>query len=830
MPRTFGKCRAILALKVVPAEFAAYLALTLTAMVLALTLLVSQAHAASEESSAVDTLDTDLGATESDIDPSAPSQTGATERRAGGLTLEGLIYRRSDLETVPFTKQGGSDGTPWVLVDSSELDGDTYSPGIRASLQGTVLDQPIELSAFFVTPFSLDLTQLGLNQSATDMVYFPPPIIGNGIDGLPNSDNSYGIIAHHETKLFGAEANLVEPLGIPALVLGARAIYFGEHLSTTAIKRAVDVPPSDPANTQRDHAGVRIDNQLIGVQLGLQHMFDIGDVMRIGGSVKGGLYQNFVDRNMTLVAENRLDRSWEGNTNDSVFAQGIEFNPRIEFKLAEGTYLTAAGQFLWLNNVATALPHYANVGNPDDHDVRADDDVFFYGGSLGLTILLDGSSPTSNSLSPFAHGAPSSSAIEPDDLDERVAALEETTAHKGNSKVSLSVHGWINRMLLAWDDGVEKDVYVVDNVASRSRIGFYGAAQIARGWSAGYLLQIGLDDTASNDVSQLTAAGDQQVQVRHSAWWVRNNQLGTLTMGHTSTATDNIILKDVGGIMPGAANLATVGGGFWLRRADFYGQGDDGLIISGAFTTPLNDIIAGASVDTLRRNVVRYDAPRISGQWGNIDLSAAWGEDDFYDFAVEHGINYNDWKFRFGAGYLHNLDEGTGDGRRDREEYKGSASLLHIPTGLFATAAYVRRTFHGSNTSQQVTFGENVVEILDPNRPNRPPIDYLYTASGLRRAYWSIGDTSIYGEYAQVWDSVKGMREAGLLGVTDSRVMMLGAAICQDIDDAGMDVYAGVRVYSIDTEGIRTRSGVSYVSPVPLTDFMFAYAGTRIKF
>ncbi len=65
----------------------------------------------------------------------------------------------------------------------------------------------------------------------------------------------------------------------------------------------------------------------------------------------------------------------------------MEINPRVEFKLGEGTYLTAAGQFLWLNNVSTALPHYGTISDLDgDRDVRANEDVYFYGGSLGLTI------------------------------------------------------------------------------------------------------------------------------------------------------------------------------------------------------------------------------------------------------------------------------------------------------------------------------------------------------------------------------------------------------------------------------------------------------------
>ena len=213
----------------------------------------------------------------------------------------------------------------------------------------------------------------------------------------------------------------------------------------------------------------------------------------------------------------------------------------------------------------------------------------------------------------------------------------------------------------------------------------------------------------------------------------------------------------------------------------------------------------------------------------------AWGDDDFYDVAVEHSINYNDFRFRFGAGYLHDTTEGRPGGRRDRKEYKGSASLLHIPTGLFGTAAYVQRTFHGWETfgqagTPQATFGENTAGRVTPPGTNRPPLDYLYTAFGLRRQYWALGDTSIYGEYAQVNDAITGLLEAGLSEVTDSTLEMYGAAISQDVDSAGMDIYAGVRVYDFDTRGVRARGTGGDLTPVPLTDLMFAYAGTRIKF
>lgn len=813
-------------------------AVLIAASVVALSLWLSAARADGGDVKESDTVASDntvVGDDGDAVDGDPASIAAKYEPRAAKgapFTIEGLVLARDKIGNFPLTTLGDGGPTTFVKFDSSELEGDDFAPGIRGTLQGSIFDQAIELSAFYINPIGIERTKFDLGQgnanpADTDMIYDNAP--GADVSSV-NSDDIYGLVAHHETALYGAEVNAIRPFGIPGLLVGARGIFFGETFSTTTIDTPNDVPGG--SSTARDHVTIGTDNRLVGLQLGLQHMFDLSDGLRVGGSIKAGLYNNYVDRNRTFLSENRPDlRSFERNDSDNVFAQAVEFNPRIELKLSDSVFLTAAGTFMWLNNVSTALPHYRTVTDLNgDHDVRANDDVFFYGGSLGLTFQLDAPSAASGGLLASTDEAPFATE---EDIDDRLAALEDGAALKGNRKFSLEISGSINRMFLAWDDGEDQDVYVVDNTAARSRFEFRGAVKIARGWSAGYILSVGLDDTAANDVDQFTAHGEEQIETRHSAWWVRNNQLGTMTVGYTSTATDNIIHKDVGGIMAGAANIATIGGSFLVRRAGFYEQGDDALVNSGAFTTTLNDFSAGASVDTLRRNNIRYDAPRISSQWGNFDASVAWGEDDFWDAALEYGINYNDWKFRFGAGYLHDTDEGgRANSSRDREEYKGSASLLHIPSGLFGTVAYVHRMFNGFDAATpQAVFGENTVGLVTPPGSNRPPIDYLYTAAGMRRGYWSIGDTSVYGEFARVDDAITGLREAGLREVTDSTLTMVGAAVSQDITAAGMDVYAGFRVYSFETEGVQLRSNVpTPTSPVPLTDLVFGYAGTRIRF
>ena len=95
------------------------------------------------------------------------------------------------------------------------------------------------------------------------------------------------------------------------------------------------------------------------------------------------------------------------------------------------------------------------------------------------------------------------------DLEERVAELEATTARKGNRKVSLTISGWVNEAVFWWDDGTEKNVYVGTNSIEQSRFRFLGEAKIDKDWSAGYILEIGIQGYPSNQWNQLLAKLDK---------------------------------------------------------------------------------------------------------------------------------------------------------------------------------------------------------------------------------------------------------------------------------------------------------------------------------
>src|SRR6185437_11283015 len=136
-------------------------------------------------------------------------------------------------------------------------------------------------------------------------------------------------------------------------------------------------------------------------------------------------------------------------------------------------------------------------------------------------------------------------------LEERVAELEATTVRKGNKKVSVTLYGKVNKAVLFWDDGAEKNIYAVDNNYESSRFGLKGSVKIKGDWSAGYRIEAENLSASSNAVNQLddddgTRSGgvlgneSRLLLLRHSYMYLDNKKIGQLRWGLTPTPIYNI--------------------------------------------------------------------------------------------------------------------------------------------------------------------------------------------------------------------------------------------------------------------------------------------------
>jgi len=377
------------------------------------------------------------------------------------------------------------------------------------------------------------------------------------------------------------------------------------------------------------------------------------------------------------------------------------------------------------------------------------------------------------------------------DLEERVAELEATTVRKGNRKVSLEVSGQVNEMMVYWSGdqagsrtGDDSGFAVATNNTSRSRFRFKGSAKINADWSAGFLIEIGVRGTNNSQGANFNANDLNEkpgLDVRHEALYIASKTMGTVWLGHTGSATEGITEiclgctsgqgPDTGPYLGGFRPLGG-GGQNWLQiatsvgGATFAGEGD-------------------------RRDIIMYQTPSIAG----FILSAAAGSDEFYDVAVRYAGEFSGFRIAAGVGYQYSTEQGgvvnaasaaagstaakgfaagcrtDGQNRVDCEGFGASASVMHVPTGLYVAGSY-------GLTQDNLSVEED---------------EGWYVTAGINKKFFALGATNIYGEYGL------SRREIGL-GAANSNANQqemewYGVGISQTIDAAAMDIYLNYKHY-----------------------------------
>jgi hypothetical protein len=427
------------------------------------------------------------------------------------------------------------------------------------------------------------------------------------------------------------------------------------------------------------------------------------------------------------------------------------------------------------------------------------------------------------------------------DLEERVAELEATTVRKGNRKVSLTISGHIGHQVMWWDDGSQTDTYFGDGGNIYSRFRFVGAARITPQLTAGFTYEFGVHQNDIAKMNQLNGGDDlggaTAPLLRDTTVWLRHNQLGMVKIGHGSTATDNLILIDLGNRSAAAtADAALYNGAFQLRS-------NAGLLGSNTGLTWAAAIRGHESFDTTRRNHVLYETPTLAG----FTVQAAVAEDNYWDVALRYAGEFGGFRLAAGIGYQEDTefnspsqaglgtygvlcqDIGGTFGKCDAKskEIKGSASLLHVPSGLFVTGAGGTRELDGTAGGPYAG----------------PDLRWWYLSGGISQNFFGMGKTVLFGEYL---DSRGGLEQSqwltgtaatdadgynpNTLYATSSSVNMWGVGITQHIDAAAMEVFATYKNYSLDATGFTGLDASLNKGASGVADFQTVIVGTKINF
>jgi len=331
------------------------------------------------------------------------------------------------------------------------------------------------------------------------------------------------------------------------------------------------------------------------------------------------------------------------------------------------------------------------------------------------------------------------------DLEERIAELEATTARKGNRKMSLTVSGQVNQAVLFHDmseglTSVPQTSIIGNNELSTSRVRFEGSGKINQDWSAGFVMEFG--------------AGDD-ISIRHQALYIKSKTVGAIWLGRTSTGTDGIAEIDLSN-----ANIAATA-----------------LNLSPAIDTFAPGVKLVPSFDGGRRELVKWQSPTEMP----INLSASISDKDTYDVAIRGTGEVGQFRLAAGIGYRKDqLDVIWAPGIEART-FAGSASIMHVPTGLFVSGSAGRIQAMGEE------------------------LRGYHGRLGFEQKFSAMGKTTFFAEFGRI----------EINGVDD----YWGGGIVQAIDPAAMEVYLSGRKYDLDG-----------AAPGIVDDATVIVSGARIRF
>ncbi len=380
------------------------------------------------------------------------------------------------------------------------------------------------------------------------------------------------------------------------------------------------------------------------------------------------------------------------------------------------------------------------------------------------------------------------------DLEERVAELEATTARKGNRKVSLTVYGQVNKAIM-WHDSDEDDAYrsdklsVYDNQAATTRFGFRGAAKIRPDLEAGYQIEVGLNENKGTS----SAGSSGAFNIRHSYFYLDDTRLGRVSIGQTSQVTDGLF-----GINLGNTMLTQLG----TDQDGYLGQ---------AFENTFGDVYDGA-----RRQGIYYRSPTVAGfvlgtgyshgtRGTPTSVTTAGSTDsaDYWEVALRYAGEFNGVRVAAGIGYRNeDLNNTAGT---ENDVWLGSASTMHVPTGLFLSGGFGDIDSNDAFVSQRG----------------------WWLIAGIQRNFFGPGATTFYGEYGDVnfknesIDLVNGRRGDRMDGD------YWGLGLVQTVDAAAMDLYLQYRRYSLDGGTFESLEGPLDVDS---SDASVIKAGAIIRF
>ena len=253
------------------------------------------------------------------------------------------------------------------------------------------------------------------------------------------------------------------------------------------------------------------------------------------------------------------------------------------------------------------------------------------------------------------------------------AALAAMSGAAAALEVELS--GQLNRGIMHVDDGVESDVFHVDNDNSSTRVRLRASEDVSPGLKAGVLFEVEYQSSPSNVVDFADRNGPSPEFDERYVDIFFEGGFGRASLGQGDGAANGAVEVDLSGTtVAHYADIAAIGGGFEFRTP---GEG---------FGPAIAAVLSQQDFES-RYDRVRYDTP----SFGGFGAAVSHGVKDSLD-VWETAVRYNaevGALGRIAAALGYSEQEGL-PGAIDDETIGGSASWLH-PSGINLTLGHTNR-------------------------------------------------------------------------------------------------------------------------------------------
>ena len=335
-----------------------------------------------------------------------------------------------------------------------------------------------------------------------------------------------------------------------------------------------------------------------------------------------------------------------------------------------------------------------------------------------------------------------------EEVKTTVVAPIEKGVTSGQERVRLAISGQVNRAVNMVDDGKNTKAYYVDNDASNSRVRFVGTAKTTDDLTLGAKIELAIAPNESADVSQGNEESGDFFDQRWAEVSLDSKRFGKLSLGKGDTASNNSAEVDLSKTdVIQYASIADIAGGILFRQKN----SDDTLTdvsVSDAFKD-----LDGLS----RKSRVRYDTPTFYG----FHLAGSAVSDQRYDGSLWWGGQGFGFKAAGAVAVAYPNEDNTD------LQYDGSFSLLHEATGLNLTLSAALQ-----------------------ERDNQGDANNMWVKVGWLTRFFSFGETAFAVDYD---------RSVNLPTGTDEGYSA-GAAIVQQFEDYGTELYMQYRLYSLDRD------------------------------